>query len=236
MMLLQVKDFSVSYGRVVAVRGIDFSVDEGEAVGVIGPNGAGKTSILWGLTGIAGEVRGSVTLAGESLIGCSPEERVRRGVALVPEGCRVFGNLKIRENLELGRTAALNRESAKTIEDVVNLFPALRRYLDLPAAGLSGGERQQLAIARALLSDPRILLLDEPSFGLGPQVVETVFNTLDRLRQEGVTVLLIEQNAVRAADFAERVYVLRDGEIQQTIDASTDISATDMAALYMGTE
>jgi branched-chain amino acid transport system ATP-binding protein len=202
----------VHYGGVPAVQGLSLEVRQGEAVALIGPNGAGKTTTLSTIFGLTRSSSGAIDYEGDTLIGLTPEKVVRRGLALVPEGRHIFATLTVRENLELGGTP--HRDAgyvASAVDQVHERFPILADYADTPAGRLSGGEQQQLAIARALISRPRLLILDEPSLGLAPIVVDTVFDILDELRGEGVTILLVEQNAMRAIEFADRAYVLRAG-------------------------
>ncbi|MCW3003781.1 MAG: transporter related protein [Conexibacter sp.] len=233
--MLKVENLEVRYGRVTAVRGVSFEVAQGEFVGLIGPNGAGKTSTLAALTGLLQPAAGSVTFEGESLLGQTPERIVRRGVSLIPEGRQIFGTLTVAENLSLGATSRRDREGvAADLERELERFPILRRYYGTPAGRLSGGEQQQLAIARALLGRPRLLLLDEPSLGLAPLVIDAVFDVLTGLRDEGVTIVLVEQNAARTVEVADRCYVLRNGAVALS-GSSDDILATaDLAAAYLG--
>jgi branched-chain amino acid transport system ATP-binding protein len=194
------------------VQGLSLDVQQGEAVALIGPNGAGKTTTLSTIFGLKRPSSGSVAYEGDSLVGLTPEKVVRRGLALVPEGRHIFATLTVRENLELGGTPY--RDAAylsSALDKVHERFRVLADYADTPAGRLSGGEQQQLAIARALISRPRLLILDEPSLGLAPIMVDTVFDVLGELRREGVTILLVEQNAMRAIEFADRAYVLRAG-------------------------
>jgi branched-chain amino acid transport system ATP-binding protein len=233
--MLKVENLEVRYGRVTAVRDVSFEVAEGEFVGLIGPNGAGKTSTLAALTGLLQPAAGSVTFDGESLLGQTPERIVRRGVSLIPEGRQIFGTLTVSENLSLGATSRRDRDGVEAdLERELERFPILRRYYDTPAGRLSGGEQQQLAIARALLGRPRLLLLDEPSLGLAPLVIDAVFDVLTSLRDEGVTIVLVEQNAARTIEVADRCYVLRNGTVALS-GSSDDILATaDLAAAYLG--
>ncbi len=218
--MLAVRDLTVHYGRIAAVRGISFSVDPGELVAIVGPNGAGKTTTLSAIMGVVRPSAGDVMLDGESINGSSPESVVRRGVVLVPEGRRIFGTLTVAENLMLGATArSQRRETQVEIERQLDRFPALRPRLHGPAGRLSGGEQQMLAIARGLMSAPRLLLLDEPSLGLAPMMVERVLESVLALRDDGVTVVLVEQNAHRAIELADRTYVLRTGQIRIARDA-----------------
>jgi branched-chain amino acid transport system ATP-binding protein len=217
------------------VRNVSFEVGKGEFVGLIGPNGAGKTSTLAAITGLVSPSAGSVTFDGESLLGRSPEQIVRRGVSLIPEGRQIFGTLTVAENLSLGSTARSDRSTlADDLERELERFPILRRYYDSPAGRLSGGEQQQLAIARALLGRPRLLLLDEPSLGLAPLVIDAVFDVLTRLRDEGVTIVLVEQNAARTIEVADRCYVLRSGAVALTGTTDDMLATADVTAAYLG--
>jgi branched-chain amino acid transport system ATP-binding protein len=233
--MLKVENLEVRYGRLAAVRDVSFEIGKGEFVGLIGPNGAGKTSTLAAITGLIAPSAGSVTFDGESLLGRSPEQIVGRGVSLIPEGRQIFGTLTVSENLSLGSTARRDRSTlAEDLERELERFPILRTYYNTPAGRLSGGEQQQLAIARALLGQPRMLLLDEPSLGLAPLMIDAVFEVLTQLRDEGVTIVLVEQNAARTIEVADRCYVLRNGEVALT-GSSEDILATaDVAAAYLG--
>lgn len=216
--LLTVRDLAVRYGPVAAVRGISFYVEEGELVALVGPNGAGKTTTLASLAGLRPRAGGEVTFRGERVDGTRPEELVSRGLALVPEGRHIFGSLSVRENLEIGASSRRFDDAARADLDwVLELFPRLRDFLGRPAGQLSGGEQQQLAIARALMARPRLLMLDEPSLGLAPLIVRHVFETIAALRRErGVSVLLVEQNARAATELADRTYVLRQGQVALT--------------------
>jgi branched-chain amino acid transport system ATP-binding protein len=231
--VLRVEDLHVSYGRAAAVRGVSFHVDAGEAVGLIGPNGAGKTSTLAAIAGLRPAGAGRVVLDGVEVTGEPPERIARRGVATVPEGRQIFATLSVAENIALGLTAGRGDEAA-AIERELDRFPILRTYYRSSAAKLSGGEQQQLAIARALVSNPRLLLLDEPSLGLAPKVIDQVFEVLAALRADGVTVLLIEQNAHRTIAFADRTYVMRTGEIVLTGARGELRARDDIAGLYLG--
>ncbi|MDX6717327.1 MAG: branched-chain amino acid transport system ATP-binding protein [Baekduia sp.] len=212
--MLKVEDLVVHYGRVPAVHGITLHVGEGELVGLIGPNGAGKSTTLAAITGLVKPSSGTIGFAGEDLVGQPPERIVRQGLALVPEGRHIFGSLTVEENLILGALARTDRSgSEEELASVLERFPILKHYFKAPAGKLSGGEQQQLAIGRALLSKPRLLLLDEPSLGLAPLVVDQVFEVLDDLRSQGITILLVEQNAARTVELADRTYVLRTGSI-----------------------
>jgi branched-chain amino acid transport system permease protein len=233
--ILSVQDVTLKYGNLAAVHGVSLEVATGELVGLIGPNGAGKSTTLSAIAGFITPTVGSIDFEGASIVGEPPEKIVRRGIALVPEGRHIFGTLSVAENLAMGATALGERAKVdETLEEVLELFPALRRYYRGSAAKLSGGEQQQLAIARALLSRPRLLLLDEPSLGLAPLMVDIVFDTLAHLRDAGTTILLVEQNAVATVDLADRTYVLRTGRVVMSGTREELLAKTDFAAEYLG--
>ena len=212
--MLRVEHLSVDYGRIRAVRDVSLHVEKGEIVGLLGPNGAGKTTTLATIAGALPASAGRITLDDKPLSGVAPEQIVRRGVALVPEGRHIFATLTVAENLAIGATTRLKGASVNDdVERELERFPVLRRYYRSNAGKLSGGEQQQLAIARALLSAPRLLLLDEPSLGLSPVLVDLIFDTVEELRRSGLTVLLVEQNAARTVEIADRCYVLRSGAV-----------------------
>jgi branched-chain amino acid transport system permease protein len=235
--LLSVRDLVLRYGNLTAVQDVSLEVAGGELVGLIGPNGAGKSTTLAAIAGFLTPAAGSLEFDGSSVVGESPEKIVRRGIALVPEGRHIFGTLSVAENLQLGATALGDRSLAgETLEDVLERFPVLRRYYRSSAAKLSGGEQQQLAIARALLSRPRLLLLDEPSLGLAPIMVDVVFDTLAQLRASGTTILLVEQNAAATVELADRTYVLRTGRVVASGTRSELLATTDFAQAYLGVD
>jgi branched-chain amino acid transport system ATP-binding protein len=210
--MLKIADLCVNYGRVRAVQNLSLEVGEGELVGLVGHNGAGKTTTLLTITGSVKPASGQILLGGRNLVGRSPDAVLRAGVALVPEGRRIFGRLSVGENLKIG--ASTRRDRRPVDEDIAKMlerFPVLERDWAKSGAKLSGGEQQQLAIARALLSRPRILLLDEPTLGLAPLMVDRVFEILEELRKDGVTILLVEQNAARTVEIADHTYVMRSG-------------------------
>jgi len=214
--VLAIESVTLGYGKTSVVHDLSLTVADGEAVSLVGPNGAGKTTTLSAICGLVRPTRGSIRFQDREINGTATERLVREGIALVPEGRQIFATLTVAENLRLP-TADLSREEAEElIEAEVVRFPFLRERLDDPAGGLSGGQQQQLAIARALLCRPRLLLLDEPSLGLAPKLVDLVFETLADLRERGVTILLVEQNAIRAAQFADRTYVLSAGKMVLT--------------------
>ncbi|GAA1649494.1 ABC transporter ATP-binding protein [Georgenia ruanii] len=221
---LEVYRLEVRYSGVPAVKGISFTVGRGETVGLIGPNGAGKSSTLQALMG-AVRCTGDVRLGGADITGLPPETVIRRGLALVPEGRHIFGDLSVRNNLRLGLVGRRDRAgSAEDLEAVLELFPVLREFADRAAGLLSGGQQQQLAIGRALLARPDVLMLDEPSLGLSPTAVDTVFEALEAVRAQGTAVLVVEQRAEFTIAFADRTYVLHDGEItlELTPEAADD--------------
>jgi branched-chain amino acid transport system ATP-binding protein len=235
--VLVVKDMVVRYGPVTAVRGISFEVRQGEVVGLIGPNGAGKSTTLNTIAGAVPLAAGQVEFEGSSIAGNLPEAIVRAGIALVPEGRRIFATLTVEENLRLGATVRSDRSGVeKDLADSFSRFPILEAYRSMPAGRLSGGEQQQLAIARALLSRPKLVLLDEPSLGLAPLIVEAVFDTLAELRDQGVTLLLVEQNALAAVEFADRTYVLRNGSIELEGTREELLASSELESAYLGFE
>jgi branched-chain amino acid transport system ATP-binding protein len=231
--LLTVENLDVRYGHITAVRGVSFSVDEGELVGVVGANGAGKTTTVAAITGLVRPAGGSIEFDGESLHDQPAEKIARRGISLVPEGRRIFSSLTVEENLRLGATARDKRETQESLDRELERFPVLARYASRTAGNLSGGEQQQLAIARALMAAPRLLILDEPSLGLAPQMVELVFDTLEALRAEGRTMLLVEQNARQTVDLADRCLVFRQGVIAAELHGG-DAHDAALADAYLG--
>ncbi|MDW5316114.1 ABC transporter ATP-binding protein [Rhizobium sp. PL01] len=211
--MLNVEALRVRYGEVDAVNRIDLSVAKGEIVALVGANGAGKSSTLAAISGLVTPSSGKVLFDGDELSGLAPEQIARKGVVLVPEGRRIFGSLTVAENLRLGGAMHLSSAEAKTREEeMLELFPILRRYYRIRGGNLSGGEQQMLAIARAMMSKPRLLMLDEPSLGLAPQLIDTVFDLIASLRRKGLTILLIEQNVALALEIADKATVLANGE------------------------
>ncbi len=234
MSTLELRDLEVAYGGVAAVRGISLTVEPGEIVGLIGPNGAGKSTTLHAIMGLVPPRAGEIRLGGRSLRGRTPEAVARSGVALVPEGRRLFAELTVEENLRLGLAARTSSEgSADDLAEVFELFPVCEEFRHRHAGLLSGGQQQQLAIARAMVARPSILLLDEPSLGLAPTVVDLVFSTLRTIAERGMGVLLVEQRAQRTVALAARTHVLANGELRLTLTPD-DAGDTDrMVAAYL---
>jgi branched-chain amino acid transport system ATP-binding protein len=231
---LEVEDLEIRYGAVPAVRGVAFSIARGEIVGLIGPNGAGKSSTLHAIVGAVTPSRGDIRLAGRSLSGMRTERIARLGVALVPEGRRIFAELTVEENLRLGLSGRRFRNGAGALDAAFSLFPVLAETRRRRAGLLSGGQQQQLAIARALVADPDVLLLDEPSLGLAPTMVDVVFDALSGIRDRGVTILLVEQRAQRTVAFADRTHVLSNGELRITLTPEDADDTDRMVAAYFG--
>ena len=234
--LLELRHFGVSYGEVEAVHDVELTVHEGEIVTVIGPNGAGKTTLLCAAMGLL-RARGTITLAGETIARPSVEAMVERGVALVPEKRELFGEMSVEDNLLLGgfsRWRRGQRDQKQRMQEVFAIFPRLLERRAQRAATLSGGERQMLAIGRALMARPRLLMLDEPSLGLAPLIVREVLQVVSSLRQHGVSVLLVEQNARAALTVANRAYVLEMGSVALTGDASALLHDPRIIETYLG--
>jgi branched-chain amino acid transport system ATP-binding protein len=225
------------YGRVEVLRGVDLWIDSGEMVALIGANGAGKSTLLKSVVGLVPLTSGDIRLDGRSLVRPKPEALVRRGVALVPEGRLLFGPMSVAENLELGAYSAgreRRRAVSEGLERVEALFPVLAERASQPAETLSGGEQQMLAVARALMSRPRLLLLDEPSLGLAPKVIAEIFSALDALKQQGVTILLVEQDARLALKHAARGYVMSTGRIALSGPSSDLLADESVRRIYLG--
>jgi branched-chain amino acid transport system ATP-binding protein len=230
---LGVSGLEVAYGGVPAVRGVSFEVDAGEIVGLIGPNGAGKSTTLHAITGLVPAKAGEVLLDGVPVRGNPPEKIASAGIALVPEGRRLFAELTVEENLRLGLAARHDGADDAALAEVVELFPVLGESRSRAAGVLSGGQQQQLAIARALVSGPSVLLLDEPSLGLAPAVVDLVFSTLAAIRDQGIAVLLVEQRAQRTVALADRTHVLANGELRLTLTPADAADTDRMVAAYL---
>jgi len=237
MPMLEVENIHSYYGNIQALKGISLTVDKGEIVTLIGANGAGKSTTLRTITGILKPREGHVRLEGEDLAKYKPFEIVYKGVAMVPEGRRVFARLTVIENLEMGAFSRDNKqEIADDLERVFTLFPRLKERHSQVAGTLSGGEQQMLATGRALMAHPRILLMDEPSMGLAPVLVEAIFDTIEKINKDGTTILLVEQNALMALSVAHRGYVLQSGEIVLQ-DVAANLKKNEMVQkAYLGME
>ncbi len=233
--MLSVDGLHVHYGRIHAVKGVSLEVHEGEIVSLLGPNGAGKSSTIRAIVGVGAASGGTVRFEGESLSGCAPEAIVRKGVALVPEGRRIFGRLTVEENLLIaGRSRGAAADVPDDVERAYERFPVLREFANAGAGKLSGGQQQQLAIARALMCRPRLLFLDEPTLGLAPMVIDIVFDELERMRREGVTVVLVEQHARRSLEISDRAYILSSGEVRAEGAAGELLDGDKFEAHYFG--
>ena len=231
---LAVEDLEVRHGAVTAVRGLSFEVGRGEIVGLIGPNGAGKSSTLHAIMGAVRPAGGDVRVNGVSVVGRRPEDVARRGVALVPEGRRIFAELTVEENLRLGLAGRRRRDGvAEDMRQVYDLFPVVEEAARRKAGTLSGGQQQQLAIARALVADPEVLLLDEPSLGLAPLVVDLVFEALADIRERGLAILLVEQRAQRTVAFADRSHVLSQGQLRLTLGPESAGDTDALVSAYL---
>jgi branched-chain amino acid transport system ATP-binding protein len=235
-MLLEVRDLHVFYGRIEAIKGISFHVNEGEIVTLIGANGAGKTTTLRTLSGVRTVAQGSVFFEGEDITKMAPHDRVKRGICQAPEGRGIFPGMTVQENLDMG-TYARGDKGAKRdaqLEHVMDLFPRLRERVGQLGGTLSGGEQQMLAIGRALMSNPRLLLLDEPSMGLAPMLIAQIFEIITKINSEGISVLLVEQNATQALKAANRAYVLETGYVTKTGSGHDLLHDPSIRAAYLG--
>lgn len=235
MAMLKIEDLHVSYGMIQAIKGVSFEVNEGEVISLIGANGAGKTTILHTITGLLKPKSGSIQFEGKELTATPAHQIVRFGMAHVPEGRRVFADLTVYENLLMGAYTRKDKdEIAKSLELVYNRFPRLEERKKQVAGTLSGGEQQMLAMGRALMSKPRIILMDEPSMGLSPLFVNEVFDIIKKISAGGTTVLLVEQNAKKALAISDRAYVLETGKIALTGKASELINDDKIKKAYLG--
>ena len=233
--MLEVDNVSVNYGAVRAVHSISLSVNEGEIVTLLGPNGAGKTSMLSAIIGLVPVAEGTVSFQGQNINRLDTESRVARGITVTPEGRHVFANLTVEENLILG--AAIRRDAdgvARDLETYLDMFPILRERFKQSGGSLSGGEQQMLAVVRALMSGPKLLMLDEPSLGLAPQIVDQIFKLISGLRDHGLTLLVVEQNAQEALKFADRAYILSSGNLEFAGTAEELRTSADLMKAYIG--
>lgn len=234
--LLELKDVHSGYGHTQVLHGVSVRVDAGELVALIGSNGAGKSTLLKTIVGLVSSSRGTLSYEGKDISSSAPERLIRKGIALVPEGRLLFGSMTVRENLELGAYCVGQRGAAISsgLERVHALFPVLAERATQPAETLSGGEQQMLAVGRALMSSPRLLLLDEPSLGLAPRVIAEIFSVLDALRSQGVTILLVEQDAKLALKHSDRGYVMRTGKVVLEGRASDLLADENVRTIYLG--
>jgi len=233
-MLLKVEDLSAYYDNILALEGITIEINKGELVAIIGSNGAGKTTLLKCISGLLKPRKGRIIFEGEDITNLPAWERIKRGISLVPEGRRLFPFLTVFENLRIGAYSRKDNEVEKDIERIFEIFPRLKERRKQLAGTLSGGEGQMLAIARGLISNPKLLLMDEPSMGLSPILVEELFKKILSLKQSGITILLVEQNARKALSIADRAYVLETGKIALHGDAKQLINNPLVKELYLG--
>ncbi len=234
-MMLEVKNLCVNYGAIKALHGISFDVNQGEIITLIGSNGAGKTTTLHSISNIIKKQKGTIIFNGDDITNLGADKIVAKHLVQVPEGRRVFANLSVLENLQLG--AYLRKDKAgieKDIEHVFTLFPRLEERIKQAAGTLSGGEQQMLAMGRALMSQPKLLLLDEPSMGLAPILVDEIFEIIKRINADGTTILLVEQNAFKALSIADRAYVLETGEIIKSGNAAELLDDDSVKKAYLG--
>jgi branched-chain amino acid transport system ATP-binding protein len=236
--VLELNGVEVRYGVIEAVRGVSLKVFDGEIVTLIGGNGAGKTTTLRAISMVHAPVRGSIMFNGENLVGLRSDEVVAKGIIQVPEGRHIFPGMSVSENLEMGafQSRRSRKEMQQDLERIFGLFPRVKERRKQLGGTLSGGEQQMLAIGRALMAHPKVLMLDEPSMGLAPQVVETVFDVIEQVNKEGVTILLIEQNAQMALQAADRGYVIETGEIVLEDDAKELLGNDRVRKAYLGEE
>lgn len=234
MSMLKISDLNVYYGSIHAVKGVSFDVEEGEIVTLIGANGAGKTTTLNTVAGLLRPRSGGVEFEGQSLVGVPEHKMVRKGIALCPEGRRIFQDMTVRENLEMGAFTRSDQESLEMRERVYESFPRLKERLAQAGGTLSGGEQQMLAMGRALMSKPKLMMLDEPSMGLAPLLVQEIFSIIKELNEQGTTILLVEQNARMALSIADRAYVLETGRVSMSGVASDLLHDKRVQKAYLG--
>ncbi len=234
-MMLEVKNLVVNYGAIRALKGINFNVEKGEIISLIGSNGAGKTTTLHALSNLIKKTDGQVTFNGEDITDLSPNHIVERRLIQVPEGRRIFANMSVKENLEMGAFSRSDKAGIKAdMEHVFELFPRMKERVRQLAGTLSGGEQQMLAMGRGLMSKPDLLLLDEPSMGLAPILVDEIFEIIKKINSEGTTILLVEQNAYKAMSIANRVYILETGEVTGSGIAQDMIKDPSVQKAYLG--
>ncbi|MDY0339643.1 MAG: ABC transporter ATP-binding protein [Coriobacteriia bacterium] len=237
MAMLTVENLEASYGAVRALNGISLDVAEGELVALLGINGVGKSTTLKSIMGVLRPTKGTITFQDKDITGRRPESIVKRGISLVPEGRDIFGTLTVEENLRLGAYVGYKRDRYRAdLEEMFTLFPILKERLHQAGGLLSGGEQQMLAIARALMGHPRLLMLDEPSLGLSPTMTDQIFELIVGLKERGSTILLVEQNAERALDIVDRAYLLANGEIEHAGTPDEIKRQVNVASVYFGDE
>lgn len=234
MSMLKISDLNVYYGSIHAVKGVSFEVEEGEIVTLIGANGAGKSTTLNTVAGLLRPRSGSIEFEGESLVGVPAHKMVSRGIALCPEGRRIFQDMTVRENLEMGAFTRTDEESLEMRKRVYESFPRLKERRTQAGGTLSGGEQQMLAMGRALMSKPKLMMLDEPSMGLAPILVQEIFDIIKELNEQGTTILLVEQNASMALSIAHRAYVLETGRVTMSGDANELLHDERVRQAYLG--
>jgi branched-chain amino acid transport system ATP-binding protein len=233
--MLKIENLEVAYGNIKAIKGISLEVNQGEIVTLIGSNGAGKSTTLRAISGILKPRSGSITFNGERIDGVEGHEIVAKGICQSPEGRRIFPKMTVDENLDLGAFLRNDKnEIANDRQRVLELFPRLQERIDQKAGTMSGGEQQMLAVGRALMGSPKLLLLDEPSMGLAPVLVEMIFETIEKINKQGTTILLVEQNALAALNVADRAYVLESGSIKMSGKAKELISNDEVTKAYLG--
>ncbi len=233
--MLKIENLEVAYGNIKAIKGISLEVNQGEIVTLIGSNGAGKSTTLRAISGILKPKSGSITFNGEQIDGVEGHDIVAKGICQSPEGRRIFPKMSVDENLDLGAFLRNDKEGIAADRDrVLELFPRLRERIDQKAGTMSGGEQQMLAVGRALMGSPKLLLLDEPSMGLAPVLVDMIFETIEKINKQGTTILLVEQNALAALNVADRAYVLESGSIKMSGKAKDLISNDEVTKAYLG--
>ena len=234
MSMITVKNLSAGYGFVNVLRDVSLDINAGEIVAVLGSNGVGKTTLNNTLSGLIKPKSGEISFEGQSLVGASPEAIVNLGMIHVPEGRKLFPNLTVRDNLELGSYRRGKSDRAANLEDVLDIFPKLRDRINQIAGTLSGGEQQMVAIGRGLMSNPKLLILDEPSLGLSPLLVEQMFDLIKRINEKGLTILLVEQNVIQSLAIADRAYVIEEGAIAISGNAAELQDNAELKKSYLG--